>query len=178
MTLRRQIFTFVVFCFLVGSACSSQDRANSVPSDFVFVMDVSGVEDDLAGALHLNMRINAKGRGYVEYYDSEGTIRYDLNGMVIYDRDQIVKTEKFRLTDEELGQLWDVLNKNHFFELEEAYQAAIGHSYAFIMVEANGRQHQVDNIGVEVPEIRAIVESTEKIVPEDINFEYGEGFKP
>jgi hypothetical protein len=40
------------------------------------------------------------------------------------------------------------------------------------------RKHQVDNIGMEVSEVRAIVEATEKIVPQEINFGYGEGFRP
>jgi len=36
----------------------------------------------------------------------------------------------------------------------------------------------VDNIGVEVPEIKAIVEATNTIMPEGVNLDYGEGFVP
>lgn len=50
---------------------------------------------------------------------------------------------------------------------------AMGHAYAFFMVEANGRRHQVFNIGMEVSEIKAFVEATESILPEAVELEYG-----
>jgi hypothetical protein len=36
----------------------------------------------------------------------------------------------------------------------------------------------VDNIGVEVPEVRAIVDATDSIMPEGVELDYGEGFPP
>lgn len=178
MLLRKQIFIFVLLCLMGTSGCSGKDSPSRVPSDFVFVMDVRSPASDLAASVHVNIRIDAKGKGQFEYYDNGGTIRYDLNGIVTYDASQVVKSGKFKLTDEKLEQLWDILNENHFFELEEDYQIAIGHSYAFIIVEANNERHIVDNIGLEVPEIRAIVESIGTLLPRDISFEYGEGVTP
>ena len=55
---------------------------------------------------------------------------------------------------------------------------AICHSYAFIMIEANGQRHQIDNIGMEAPEIRALVEVMNTLMPGGINLEYGEGYMP
>jgi len=141
-------------------------------------MDVRSTEDDMAGNIHVNIRMDARGQGQFEYYDSGDAIHYDLNDIISYDASQVVKSGKFKLTNEKLGQLWDILNENHFFELEEHYQIALGHSYAFIMVEANGKRYMVDNIGLEVPEIRAIVEATGEILPGEIKFEYGEGMTP
>lgn len=173
----KQIFIVVLLCLAVSS-CSVEDRPSRVPSDFAIVMDVRSTKDDLAGNIHVNIRIDARGNGRFEYYDSGSGISYDLDDIVTYDASQVVRSGKFKLTDEELGQLWDLLDKNHFFELEEHYQIALGHSFAFIMVDVNHKRYMVDNIGLEVPEIRAIVEGTSAILPETINFEYGEGVRP
>ncbi len=177
MPFRKQIVILVVFCLLVASGCSGKDSTSRVPSDFAFMMDVRSTKDDLAGNIHVNIRIDARGKGRFEYYDSGSGISYDLNDIVTYDANQIVKSGKFKLSDKELEQLWDILNGNGFFELDEHYQIALGHSYAFILVEANGQKHIVDNIGMEVPEIKAIVELTGEILPGEIKFEYGEGFR-
>jgi hypothetical protein len=78
----------------------------------------------------------------------------------------------------ELEGLWEAINQNNFFELREDYRMAIGSSYAFIMVEVDGNRHIIDNIGMEVPEVRAIIEATDDILPEGINLDYGEGYMP
>jgi hypothetical protein len=141
-------------------------------------MDVRGARADMAGNVHVNIRINSNGQGRFEYYDSGSGINYDRNEIVTYDASQIIEIGTFKLTDEKLGQLWNILSENHFFELDEHYQMALGHSYAFLLVEANGERQLVDNIGMEVPEIRAIVEAVRTLLPKNINFEYGEGFTP
>jgi hypothetical protein len=152
----------------------SANETSSVPSDFSFVMDVRTPE--VGSANHINIKIDAKGKGQFEVYDSGGEIRYDLNDVVIYEADQIMRDGKFKLSKTELKQLWGAINENKFFELAENYQMAIGHSYAFIMIEADGRKHMVDNIGVEVPEIRALVEATDALMPEGLDLDYGEGY--
>src|SRR5574341_233915 len=98
--------------------------------------------------------------------------------MVIYEKEQITDTGKFRLSDAELIQLWSTIRNNHFFELDGDYRMAIGHSYAFIKVDAKGQSHQIFNIGMEVPEIKAIVEAIQSILPIGVDVEYGEGFIP
>lgn len=178
MLFRKQISILALFCLVATSGCSGNDSTSRVPSDFVFVMDVRATEDDLAGNIHVNVRIDAKGKGRFEYYDSGSGISYDLNDIVTYDPSQVVKSGKFKLTNEKLGELWGLLNEKRFFELDEHYQVALGYSYAFILVEANGKSHIVDNIGMEVPEIKAIVEEVGTLLPQDINFEYGEGVPP
>lgn len=155
------------------TGCSANETG-SVPPDFSFVMDVRTSE--VGSANLINIKIDAKGRGQFEVYDSGGEIRYDLNDVVIYEADQIVRDEKFKLSKADLEQLWNAINENKFFELAEYYQMAIGHSYAFIMIEADGRKHMVDNIGVEVPEIRALVEATDALMPEGLDLDYGEGY--
>ena len=54
----------------------------------------------------------------------------------------------------------------------------IGLSYAFVVVQADGQRHIVDNIGMEVPEMRAIMEATDAILPKEVNLEYGDGHTP
>lgn len=173
--LKYQAVILLFIGMMLVNGCSANETS-SVPSDFSFLMDVRSAER--GSAQHINIQINAKGKGQYDVYDSGGEIRYDLNDIVTYDADQVVKTGKFDLSNAELGQLWDAINQNRFFELETKYQMAMGHSYAFIMVEADGRKHMVDNIGVEVPEIGALVEATDALMPNRIDLDYGEGYVP
>ena len=98
--------------------------------------------------------------------------------VVVYKRAQVVKAGRFRLQEQELRQLWEVIEAQNFFALTDDYRMQIGSAYAFVMVEAEGRKHQVFNIGMEVPEMRALVEAAERVLPEGVNVEYGAGFKP
>ena len=139
-------------------------------------MDVHSA--DHRTAQNINIRINAKGEAEIDAYETGGVIRYDVNDIVTYEADQVVKSSRFQVSNPELEQLWQRINKNNFFGLTDDYHMAIGHSYAFIMVEANGRKHMVDNIGMEVPEIRSLVEVIDAIMPEGIDLEYGEGYVP
>jgi len=50
--------------------------------------------------------------------------------------------------------------------------------YAFIMIEAGARKQRIDNIGMEVPEVRALVAATNALMPEEIDLDYGEGYIP
>jgi hypothetical protein len=160
---------------ILATGCSANDKSN-IPADFSFIMDARTTDKKMAQ--NINIRINAKGEAEFEIYDTGGVIRYDPNDIVIYDADQIVETGKFEISDAQLEKLWKTINDNRFFELTEDYRMAIGHSYAFIMIEADGRRHQVDNIGMEVSEIRALVETVNAINPEGISIEYGEGYVP
>jgi hypothetical protein len=95
---------------------------------------------------------------------------------VTYSPDQILRTGKFKLTAAQRNQLWDAINENHFFELSENSQIQIGSSYAFIMIEADGEKHKVDNIGLEVAQVRAIVETVAAVLPDGVEIDYGEGY--
>lgn len=154
------------------------DNISSVPSDFLFVMDVKSAGEFEECAVNVNIRIDARGRGRYETYDTNCAIEFDSNHMVTYKRSQVLETGRFRLTDTELEQLWNAINENNFFRLTEDYRMEMGLSYAFIMVEADGRRHIVDNIGMEAPEMRAIVKATDIVMPEEINLDYGEGYLP
>lgn len=165
----------VLLCTILVTGCS-MSRTSSVPSDFYFVMDARSAERGTAN--HVYIKGNADGEGQYDVYDSGGTIQYDLNDVVIYSPDQIVKDGSFKLSNAELEQLWYVINENKFFDLDKKYQMQIGHSYAFILIEAEGRKHIVDNIGMEVPETRAIVDATNAVLPEGVAIEYGEGYIP
>lgn len=161
---------------LTATSGCSPSNDSSVPSDFALIMDVRAVDDDLAQ--NVNIRINTDGKGRYERYNTGGVIRQDPDGMVIYGKEQIVDIGTFRLSDAELIQLWRTINGDHFFELDEDYQIAIGHSYAFLKVDAKGLSHRAFNIGMEVPEVRAIVEFIQTLLPADVNVEYGKGFTP
>ena len=161
--------------WLIG--CRPKSTAN-VPSDFLFIMDVKS-----AGAFegcdeHVNIKIDSNGRGRYELYDTDCAIEYDTNHMVTYKRSQVLETGTLKIGGTELEGLWEAINQNNFFNLTEDYRMAIGFSYAFIVVQADGQQHTVDNIGMEVPEVRAIVEATDTLMPERFNLDYGEGFLP
>lgn len=176
MSLYKYLLMLITLCLVGASGCSGDD-AGDVPADFAFVIDVESAQDNEAGAAqHVNIQINARGEGRYERYDSGGVIRGDANGRVTYGADQVLAVGEFTLAEDELRQLWAALKENNFFELTGDYRMAMGHSYAFIRVEADGRRHQVFNIGMEVPEIKAIVEATETVLPEGVDLAYREGF--
>lgn len=174
-TKKNTALCLLLTAMLFLSACSSQ-VAESVPSDFYMMMDVR--DADSQTARNSNIRIHANGKVDYDVYETRGVIHYDENAIVRYDKDQIVRDGKFRLSAAEMEALWSAITDNQFFELSDKYQMEIGHSYAFILIEANGQKHMVDNIGMEVPEMRALVETVAAMAPDDIKFEYGEGYIP
>ena len=152
------------------------NKSSTLPSDFSFIMDVRTPE--MGSASHIHIAIDAKGRGQYEVYNPQGVIQYDQNDILTYDDDQVLREGKFNLTPDEQEKLWTAIHQNQFFDLTEDYRMAIGHSYAFIMIEAEGNKHIVDNIGMEVPHIRALVQATDAVLPDDLDLEYGEGYVP
>ena len=173
----NNLLSLLVLGTILITGCATKS-ASPIPSDFLFIMDVKSAGDFDGCAVHVNLHIDANGRGKYETYDSECAIEYDTNHMVTYQREQVIEKGNFELSGAELDNLWTAINKNSFFNLTEDYRMAMGFSFAFILVEADGRRHIVDNIGMEVPEIKAIVEATDAIMPEGVNLTYGEGFLP
>ncbi len=167
-------FPLLIVGVLLLASCSTQ-TANNIPRNFSCLMDVRNAEKGSPNNFHIT--INSKGQGYFEEYDTNGTIQYDLNDVVTYSLDQVLRTRKFKLTGAQLKNLWDAINENKFFELTENYQKQIGFSYAFIMVEARGKKQKVDNIGMEVPQVRGIVETVAAMLPHRVDIDYGEGYK-
>ena len=177
MTIRRYLVVFLALSAVIAVGCSTI-TTRDVPSDFFFIMDVGSAEDTADCPINIHIRLDANGRGKYTYYDTGCAIEYDTNDMVTYKAAQVLKSGKLKVSGTELDQLWHVINENKFFELNADYRMEIGYSYAFIMVEADSRRHIVDNIGMEVPEVRAIVEATNAVMPEGVTLEYGEGYIP
>ena len=173
----NNLLSLLILGTILITGCATKS-ASPVPSDFLFIMDVKSAGDFDGCAVHVNIRIDNNGRGKYETYDTECAIEYDLDQMVTYEQSQVLETDRFHLSNIELERLWEAINQNNFFELTDDYRMAMGFSFAFIVVEADGRRHIVDNIGMEIPEIKAIVEATDAIMPEGVNLDYGEGFLP
>lgn len=171
----KVLFAWIILGLVTMSGCSA-GSADDVPSDLVFVMDVRSARDRENPAQNVNVRIDAGGQGRYERYDTGGTTRMDANDVVTYSPDQVVQAGEFRLGKKELRQLWVIIQENHFYDLTGDYQMAIGYSYAFVMVEANGRRHQVFNIGMQVSEIKAIVEAVGTMLPKGVDIEYRLGW--
>ena len=164
------LFAILSTVLLTGFASASM---GNVPSDFQFLLNAQSKKE---GTEHFYIEINARGKGYFERYDTNGSISYDENDIIIVEKSQVIEKGSFQLADEEMEELWKIIEENNFFQLKEDYQMAIGFSYAFIIVEANGKKHQVDNIGMEVSEIRTIVEKADDLLPTKVGIEYGDGY--
>ena len=177
MNRMKFLLYLLVLIPLVLMGCRKSDIAN-IPADFLFIMDVESARDFENRPVNVNIQIDATGKGRYETYDTEGAIEYDTNHMVTYPPDRVIDKGQFSLSVTQLEELWGALNENKFFNLAEDYRMAMGFSYAFIVVEANGQRHIVDNIGMEVPEIRAIVEATDAVMPEGVDLDYRDGFLP
>lgn len=172
MPVLKYLFVLALLCTFTACTWSGVGY-REVPADFLFVLDASTAES--GSTVHVNIQINAAGESRYKRYDSEDVIQGDENDMVVYSSDQILVSGTFKLRGEDLELLWEIINENNFFELTGDYCMAIGHAYAFIIVEANGRRHQVFNIGRQVPEIKAILEATQSMLPEEVEIEYGSG---
>lgn len=167
-------FTLLLVAVLLLVACSPK-AADTVPKDFSILLDVRNAEKGSPNNFHIT--INSKGQGYFEEYDTNGAIQYDLDHIVTYSPDQILRTGKFKLTTAQRKQLWNVIEENQFFELNEDSRIQLGFSYAFLLVTADGQEHKVDNIGLEVPQIRTIVETVAAMLPSGVDIDYGEGYR-
>jgi hypothetical protein len=176
--MKKVVINFLlILSALLIVGCSSNSTTD-IPTDFLFLMDVKSAGDFDGCPVNVNIRIDSKGKGRYETYDTDCAIEYDLNHMVTYPRNRVVDKGQFKLSATQLEELWKSINENDFFNLTDDYRMAMGFSYAFIVVEADGQRHVVDNIGMEVPEIKAIVEATDAVMPEDIDLDYGEGYLP
>jgi len=174
--INKLLFILLSLGIVLLSGCSPNEF-NAAPSDFLFIMDVKSA-GEFENCVNVNIKIEANGKGRYEIYDTGCAIEFDTNHMVTYKRNQVIAKGKFTLSNTELERLWHTIDENNFFNLSDDYRRVIGSSYAFIVIEADGEQHTVDNIGVEVPEVRAIVETTDSIMPEAIHLDYGQGFVP
>jgi len=170
----RYPFILSLLCFGVGGSCIGDERS-VIPADFLLIVDAQSAGQD---AENVNVRIDAGGKGRYERYKTGGVIRSDVNGVVTYEADQVRASGEFKVSSQSLQKLWAAIAENGFFELTGDYRMAIGHSYAFILVEGAGRRHQVFNVGMEVPEIGAIVEATVSVLPDGAALEYRGGYLP
>ena len=173
--MKKPLLTTVIFSFIILTITSCQSQETMVPSDFSLLINVRSAR---GFTNHYHILIDATGRATYKLYDTGGTIEYDTDGMIKVPITKIVETGKFELNQQQLNKLQRALEKNAFFTLERDYQMAIGHSFAFVHATMDGQQHTVDNIGMEVPELRAIVSTVQQILPTKIKIDYGEGFKP
>jgi hypothetical protein len=169
----RFLIVLLPLCLALVAGCSRNNDEGGAPNDFVLVMDVASAK--VGSAEHVNIRIDAGGEGRFERYDSGGVIRGDESGGVIYGSEQVLEHGEFRLSAAELALLWEAINDHGFFALTGDYRMAMGHVYAFIRVEGEGRGHQVFNIGMEVPEIEAIVAAVAPLLPEGVSVTYRRG---
>lgn len=160
--------------FVVAGSCSG-NNGSDVPADFLLLVDAQSAAD---ATQNVSIQINAKGQGQYERYDTGGVIRGDPDNLVTYEASQVVETGEFNVNRDELKNLWRAVENNHIFDLTGDYRSPRGFSYAYIVVEADGRKHQVFNIGMEVPEIKAMVEATGSVLPLGVNLEYREGYLP
>lgn len=163
-------FLWLLFSFVLAAGCS-RSPAGPVPQDFSFLLDVGSARPDTVQ--NINIHIDAAGEGYYEYYDTGGVIQYDSNGIVQYDPSQVTQEGNFQVSRADLQRLWTAIEANQFFALTDDYHMAMGTSYAFISIQAEGKKHTVDNIGMDVPEIGALVKTVQEILPEGVDIEYG-----
>lgn len=165
----------VLSIIVLLSGCS-QNQVSHIPSDFYFLLDIRSADPGSTQNIHI--QIDASGEGTYQYYDTGGVIQYDPDHVVTFDNDQVVRDGMFHCSQTELAGLWQTIEDQRFFSLADNYEMALGHSYAFLLVQADGQKHMVNNIGMEVPEIRKIVESAWQLLPAGVEPDYGEGYIP
>jgi len=165
----------VLSIMVLLSGCS-QNPVSNIPSDFYFLLDIRSA--DPGNTQNIHIQIDASGEGTYQYYDTGGVIQYDPDHVVTFDNDQVVRDGAFRCSQTELAGLWQAIQDHQFFNLADDYEMALGHSYAYLLIQADGQKHMVNNIGMEVPEIRGIVEAARQLLPAGVELEYGKGYIP
>jgi hypothetical protein len=174
MLIFKYLFILSSLILSTGKGCPD-GKQNNIPPDFLLSVDVKSAGEAVQ---HLNIRITAEGKGQYDRYKTGGVIREDNNNMITYNEDQVLESGEFLVKQDEMKKLWGAITENHFFELTNDYRMAIGHSYAFIIVEAEERRHRVFNIGMEVPQIWEIIKAIEMVLPDELDLEYREGYVP
>jgi hypothetical protein len=160
--------TSIILISLIVSACSSD-----LPEDFRMVVDARRANPgEETPAEHVFIEINQSGKGSYVIYDSGGAIVHDEHGMVVFTSDQILEEGTFKLSSADCKQLWQSIQDSAFFELTDDYRMSMGGAYAFVVVDANGKSHSIDNIGMDLPEIEKIIETLNSILLPEIEMEY------
>jgi len=176
MRFRHLIYT-LFFCWNLLTGCGPSESSANVPSDFHLIVDAhSVVSDGKAPAQNVNIEIYANGKVVFDRYNTNGVISFDEDHMVTYSANQVIETGKFELNSRQLESLWDAIEAINFFALTDDYRMSIGLAYTFMMVEANGQRHVVDNIGLEMAEMKTIAALLNTFLPEEAMIVYREGF--
>ena len=150
-----------------------------MPSDFLLILDAHSVmSSEEAPAQNVFIQITPDGKAVFDRYNTNGAIVFDEDHMVTYTAGQVIETGGLLLNNSQLERLWNAIEEISFFELKDDYRLSMGLSYAFMKVEANGRSHVVDNIGLELEEMKTIVELMNSFLPENAMIVYREGFLP
>ena len=178
MLFRILIFSLFLCCvFFAG--CILTENTAGVPSDFFLILDAhSAITSEDAPAQNVHIQIDADGRVVFDRYDTDGAIVFNEEHMVTYTAGQVLDNGEFRLNHNQLKELWNLIEETRIFDLSGDYRMSMGFSYAFMMVEANGRKHIVDNIGFELAEMKTIVELMNSFLPENASIVYREGVLP
>ena len=72
----QTVLILIWLCLLMAAGCSTASM-RGVPADFRFVMDAGSAGSGTGQ--NVNIRIDAKGQGRYEVYDTGGSIEFDEN---------------------------------------------------------------------------------------------------
>ncbi len=167
------LWVLIALSMVATNGCASLSRRD-VPRDFMFLLHADVPSQEGQAAQNVFIRINSRGQGHFERYNTGGIVRYDESGMVAYEREQVVDTGDFKLRGQQVKRLWQAIRDNNFFQLKGDYLREFDTYYAFLVIEANGQTHKVDNVGVEVPEIGVILDRLRSMLPLDVAICYGD----
>ena len=120
---RHLLWALLALSMTTTSGCAVLSP-RAVPPDFMFILDARGPREQ--GDQNWLIRINAKGQGHFELYNAGTETDQDQNGMVVYDKDQVVETGDFRLRGEQVRRLWQAIRENNLFQLTDDYCWAMG----------------------------------------------------
>jgi hypothetical protein len=178
--MRSRTLIFLLFlCCIFIAGCNPTENTPGVPSDFLLIFDAhSAISSENAPSQNVHIQIDADGRAEFDRYNTDGAIVFDEEHMVTYTAGQVLDNGELMLSNSQMEALWNSIEEINFFELNDDYRMSMGFSYAFVMIEANGRRHVVDNIGLELAEMKTIVELMNSFLPENASIIYSEGVSP
>lgn len=119
--------------------------------------------------------------GGVAPWTSLSMIQIDCQGYTVYselnpeDRSTCtwVKVSDFYLTVEQMNTIWDAIEVNDFFNLEENYSTSVSDgSFAVMEITANGIMHTVTTENIEIDAFDSIIITINSVTPDDSELLY------
>ncbi len=148
------------YCLLLVLLLPSTSFGQTIPSDLLVVATSAGGLPSGLGSAALSVEIDADGEGtYARYGSGLG---------------EVIEPSSFILSIEEVGQVWNAIEANRFFDLEEEHSnpSVRDGLEVRLTVRANGTTHSVAARNIVVDALENVVTAMNEVTPDEASLSY------